>query len=298
MTTKNTKKAHKTAPKAPKAETVDRVALATEALTAGITALIATEGWTKYLRAQAAFHRYSFQNVLWLMIQSAERGVETSRFAGFHAWKDVGRSVVKGAKGFMVLAPCLYKKTDKVTGEEGYGVRGFRVAYVFDVSQTDGEALPEVTKQLTGSSEELKALFDKLVAFSESRGVPVTREVMEGKNGYYHLIERRIAISETLSDTHALKTLCHEVSHSILHADSDGDNRATKEVEAESSAYLACAALGVASDDFSFGYIADWSKGNVKLVKEVGDRASRAAKVILAALEASDEGEDELAEAA
>ena len=54
--------------------------------------------------------------------------------AGFHDWRKAGRVVRKGAKGLAILAPMARKRDD---GEEGTALAGFRVVYVFDVSQTE-----------------------------------------------------------------------------------------------------------------------------------------------------------------
>src|SRR5699024_6564932 len=78
--------------------------------------------------------------------------------AGFQRWKRLGRFVKSGEKGIAILAPLAFRK--KRTGDEEGGedqspadddnpekpkrrVAGFKVAYVFDVSQTDGKPLPE-----------------------------------------------------------------------------------------------------------------------------------------------------------
>ena len=91
------------------------------------------------------FHRYSFNNVLLILMQNPE----ATHVAGFHAWKKLGRTVKKGESGIAIVAPCRYKKKEEnEAGEEeskGYALRGFTVAYVFDIEQTEGEPLPEFT---------------------------------------------------------------------------------------------------------------------------------------------------------
>jgi hypothetical protein len=66
--------------------------------------------------------------------------------AGFHAWHKLGRFVKKGEKGILILAPIVRPKNQSVeqteTDESSTHV-GFRAAYVFDISQTDGQELPE-----------------------------------------------------------------------------------------------------------------------------------------------------------
>ncbi|RKJ40122.1 hypothetical protein D7X94_09675 [Acutalibacter sp. 1XD8-33] len=52
----------------------------------------------------------------------------------------------------------------------------------------------------------------------------------------------------------------HEIAHSKLHNDGEKRNRSQKEVEAESVAYVVCNHLGIDTSDYSFGYVAGWSK--------------------------------------
>ena len=79
-----------------------------------------------------------------------------------------------------------------------------------------------------------------------------------------------IHIKESLDDFHKLKTIIHELAHSMLHSNlDDGLDRRTKEVQAESVAYIVCRGLGLNTDDYSFGYVASWSRG--KELKELKD---------------------------
>ena len=68
--------------------------------------------------------------------------------AGFHAWHKLGRFVKKGEKGILILAPIIRKKAEnnaETDPDESSVAVGFRAAYVFDVSQTDGQPLPEIS---------------------------------------------------------------------------------------------------------------------------------------------------------
>jgi antirestriction protein ArdC len=269
---------------------------AQQALQNGLANLVSTEGWKDYLRAQARFHNYSFQNVIWLTCQAMARGVHATRFAGYQTWRGLGRNVRKGETSFKVLAPCGYKGVDKATGEEVYRVRGFRVASTFELSQTDGEPLPEPVKKLEGSSEELRAAFAKVEKYNTSRGLTVVRETLNGPNGLYNRLNREIKLDSSLSDLQAFKTLCHETAHSLLHNSDEGDSRATKEVEAESVAFVVCHALGIDSAEYSLGYVAHWANGDMKLVQDVAVRVQKTAKIIVALFEVkSEENAEEVA---
>jgi antirestriction protein ArdC len=105
-----------------------------EALAAG-----QSERLTRYLEVMAKFHRYSFGNVMLILTQRPD----ATQVAGFHRWKELGRHVKKGASGIGILAPLVYKKQDEDAGDDEKVVRGFKIVHVFDVSDTDGEELPE-----------------------------------------------------------------------------------------------------------------------------------------------------------
>src|SRR5713226_8324038 len=94
-----------------------------------------------YLAAMSRFHRYSWGNILLIYSQRPE----ARHVAGFHAWLKMRRYVRKGEKGIVILAPMVGRKRSdgELTEDEQTRVFGFRAAHVFDVSQTDGEPLPE-----------------------------------------------------------------------------------------------------------------------------------------------------------
>ena len=101
-----------------------------------------SEALTRYLAMLAKFHKYSFGNVLMILSQKPD----ATHVAGFHTWRQMGRFVKKGEKGIVIIAPMLIRKRDERDSdgaEEAKPVLRFRGVYVFDVSQTDGEALPE-----------------------------------------------------------------------------------------------------------------------------------------------------------
>src|SRR6202453_3814901 len=104
-----------------------------------------SDALTNYLTAMSRFHNYSFGNVL----EIARQMPTATRVAGFWAWKNLGRSVNAGAKGIRILAPMIgiRRKKDSeaekdITTQNERVLVGFRNAYVFDVSQTNGVGLP------------------------------------------------------------------------------------------------------------------------------------------------------------
>ena len=94
-----------------------------------------------YLAVMSRFHRYSWGNCLLIYSQRPQ----ATHIAGFHAWLKLRRYVRKGEKGIVILAPMVGKKKSEEELSEDAHTRlfGFRAAHVFDVSQTEGDPLPE-----------------------------------------------------------------------------------------------------------------------------------------------------------
>lgn len=71
---------------------------------------------------------YSLQNSLMILFQRPS----ATQCAGFHAWREAGREVRKGAKGIAILVP-LGTRVDDDGNEKPY----FSYRYVFDISDTE-----------------------------------------------------------------------------------------------------------------------------------------------------------------
>lgn len=253
----------------------ERLKAATDKLEAGITELFESQRFMDYLHTMSKFHRYSFGNVLLIAIQCPG----ASQVAGFHDWrKKFGRSVKKGEKGITILAPCPYRKWEEVTtlGPNGDTViseqlverRAYRTVTVFDVSQTEGKELPAITSELTGTVEEYETVTAALRGLSP---VPIVFDHVPGTaKGYFSNTEGRIVIRPDMSQAQTLKTMIHEIAHAKLHAlpvekgiitSVPEKDRRTREVEAESVAYVVCQHFGVDTSEYTFGYVAGWSRG-------------------------------------
>jgi antirestriction protein ArdC len=248
-----------------------------EKLTEGIRSLTTSDDWLRYLDYQSRFHSYSFNNVLLIAAQKAD----ASRIAGFRAWQRMNRFVRKGEKAIYILAPMIYKQAEESTDSAERVIRGFKYVAVFDVSQTDGEELPSPCQRLDGA--DTAGYYGELVAVANSIGFTVEDAELAGStNGDCSHELRRIRVEVTNSPIQRVKTLAHEIAHAILHE--MFEDRAIAELEAESTAYVVCQALGIDSSDYSFGYVANWAGGGdeaVAAVKAVGERIQRAAEHIL-----------------
>src|SRR4051812_40659594 len=164
----------------------DKLAALHERLAAEVAALRTGQDWQRWLAVAARFHTYSFQNTLLILSQRPD----ATNVAGYETWKTLGRQVSKGQKGIAILAPVLRRQHhDDDTGRGVDGARnapghdgdltqadrddaesskprvtGFRVAYVWDVTQTTGQPLPErpTPQLLKGQAPE--GLWDALAA--------------------------------------------------------------------------------------------------------------------------------------
>ena len=130
-----------------------------------------SEALTAYLTAMGKFHNYSFGNIL----EIARQKPDATRVAGFYAWNQLGRKVKKGERGIRILAPVIGTRRKKneeaendVRTQNQAVLVGFRAAYVFDVSQTEGRELPEFSERVSGSAGEYR---DRLVDFVIAQGI-------------------------------------------------------------------------------------------------------------------------------
>lgn len=258
----------------------EKVKEITAQLEKGIKELFEADNFKKYLRVMSKFHTYSWNNSLLISTQFPT----ATYIAGYKAWtRDFNRHVRQNEKGIKILAPAPYKvdkevevldpKTQNpVLGRDGkpltekvqVTIPSYKIITVFDVSQTDGEPLPEIVRELTNSFEEYSRIMD---ALKEISPVPIVfKQIDSGANGYYHLADKKIYIRDDMSEAQTIKTCIHEIAHAILHDNDTGVlkdkslDRNTKEVEAESIAYTVCNYLGLDTSDYSFGYIGTWSK--------------------------------------
>jgi antirestriction protein ArdC len=251
-------------------------------LEAGTLALQDSERWTEYLAMSARFHRYSMGNVLLITLQCPH----ATQVAGFKTWLTMDRHVRKGEKGLRILAPMLYKRTetDPSTGEEceRRGVRGFRSVCVFDVSQTDGTDLPTLVTLLDG--QDVAGAFDLLARTVKGWGwtlADADDDRLGTANGMTCHDTREVLIHQDRSPLQRVKTLAHEMGHVLLHGERNGE-RGLVELEAESVAYVVCARLGIASDDYSFGYVAGWTGEHAQtLIRASAERIRGAVAQIL-----------------
>ena len=268
----------------------------------GVGDLVAGEGWQRWLSVAVRFPRYSFRNQLLILTQRPDARV----VMGYRAWQALGHQVRRGEQSISILAPCTYNtntKTARTAGgeaetdtptdpdgaeaERGSGrrvLRGFRVAHVFDISQTDGDGVqpPERPQLLDGDAP--AGLWDTLAGQVTAAGFTLTRaDIASGANGVTNFATRTVTVAAHLSAAQAAKTLAHELVHVTMHNGTEYATgcRGQAEIEAESVAYILCQAAGLTTAAYSFGYVAHWSGGDPANVKTTAERVVTTARTIL-----------------
>lgn len=270
--------------------------------------LATSDGWARMLAAAARFHDYSPSNILLICAQRPD----ATRVAGIRTWNALGRRVTKGEHGIAILAPCIYRAapgetaaaepglerpptargnepTETATDRDGAPrqLRGFKVVHVFDVTQTEGEPLPDVEPaHLTGAEPE--GLWNHLAGLTRADGYRIERGPCgPGANGYTDFTARLVRIRDDVDPAQAVKTLAHELGH--IRADHEhrftdyatsAACRGRAEVEAESIAYLVTAHAGLDSASYSVPYLASWSDGDADLLRESMSRVVAVARAV------------------
>ena len=83
-------------------------------------------------------------------------------------------------------------------------------------------------------------------------------------HGFYSPTDSKIVIRAGMSERETLSTIFHEMAHADLHNPKslEGQHltRTTKELQAESVAYVVANHYGLDTSSYSFGYLAGWSK--------------------------------------
>lgn len=289
--------------KARRSEAAEKVAALHEEVAAGVAALVESDQWRAMLTMQARFHTYSFGNLLLILRQCPD----ATRVAGFRVWQDLGRQVRKGERGIAILAPCTYRPVaeDQEQGEATGGtaektaavgegrparqVRGWRRVHVFDVAQTDGDPLPQVTPPLV-EGQAPQGLWEALGAQVAAHGYRLERGDTGPADGWADPKTRTVRVAGHDVDAQAVAVLAHELGHIECGHLDEGEPtsrtcRGRFEVEAESVAYVIATAHGINSKEASFGYVAHWAKGDTTTVRAAAQTVTTAARRILAALD-------------
>ena len=92
-----------------------------------------------------------------------------------------------------------------------------------------------------------------------------------------------------MSDLQKFKTLAHEIAHSRLHVERTDKGRQQCEIEAESIAFVVANHFGIDTSEYSFPYIANWSKNkDSKELKAILTNIQKEAKAIITEMESQE----------
>ena len=256
------------------------LATLTEALQAG-----QSEALTSYLRVMARFRKYSWTNCLLISIQRPA----ATHVAGFHKWLELGRHVRKGEKGIAILAPVICKSKraadQKDSADDGSNATAerrlvaFRKTYVWDVQQTDGEALPEFATVKGDPQHHLESLKAYVtaqgIALEYSADISPAKGVSQGE---------KITLLPNMASAEEFATLIHEAAHERMHR-SERRGQTTKtirETDAEAVAFVVCHAIGLDTNTAAVDYISLYSGDAATLSASLQIIQSTAAEILTA----------------
>ena len=240
-----------------------------------------SETLVRYLSVMSRFHRYSFGNLMLILAQQ-----ETATYvAGFRKWQELGRHVRKDEKGIGIFAPCRYKRKSKdESGDERevQDVRGFRVVHVFDISQTDGEELPEFAR-IAGEPGEYLARVQQVIRDAK---IELSYETIPG-GALGSSAGGTITVCPELPAAETFAILVHEYTHDILHWQAGRKHECSKtvrETEAEAVAFVVCRAFGLDSVTRSADYIQLY-RGSTETLAESLEFIQKTAALIIDAVQ-------------
>jgi len=278
----------------------DKIKAALERIEQGLATINTDEDWISFLRFQSLFYQYSFGNTIMIFLQNPE----ATYVMGYKAWNKLGRYVRKGSKGLAILAPCVKKveifkePENKAEYHDQEGEKetkkvlsGFRIAYVYDIADTDGsdEMLPVLVKGLSGNTETEREIFIRLMKVIAKEFV-VQEITGTASKGSYNLETGIITVRSDLGYLQRIKTLLHETAHAYdfkMNPEEDIP-RNRRELIAESVAFVVSMRLGLDTSSYSMSYIQSWLKDKDEL-KIIADTVQKISYRIINLLAESDD---------
>jgi len=249
------------------------------------------EQWRQWASTLCRFHQYSAGNVCLIMAQRPD----ATWVAGYHAWQQLGRQVLKGERGITILAPLVKRQPVEDTARDGESSRppkpvvlGFRAATVFDVSQTTGRALAIPRPQLL-TGDTLQEVLTHVIA----QAVPVPVQfapsaALDGANGTWSPREQVITLAADRDPNQQLKTLLHEWAHAVGVPDgAAARNRhvGQEELIAETTAFVLAQRLGLDTAAYSLPYVGGWAQGDPQKVRTLTQHVVERVQALSAVLD-------------
>lgn len=241
--------------------------------------------------------RYSLNNQIYIIMQKPN----ARTVHGMKQWNRLGRHVIPGEKSIKIFSPILVRKDKEETkgeeSEKGYVCRGFKLGYVFDVSQTEGKKIEAFRFDEDKLVKEKGKILEGLRKTVDKEGYSIRyatkEELGDGCYGLCNHLTKEIKILEGMSDLQEISTTVHECGHALAHSqhreDFEGltphEKREIKEVEAESIACVVCTHLGLDTKNFNFSYITGWAEGDIQKFRKNLDVISKHARTLIDGIE-------------
>lgn len=241
-----------------------------------------SEQFTAFLNAMSRFHKYSFGNIMLIVAQRPD----AIRVAGFHTWKSLGRTVKKGEKGLLIIAPMVLRSKDRDEKEHGQDQDQdrprlrFRAVHVFDLSQTEGDPLPQPTR-VGGDPGEALGLLETAI-----RDSGITLEDSDELGGAVGISTGgRIMVRPGQDPAERFSTIVHEWAHELLHQIEGAERppKVVRETEAEAVAFVVGQSIGLDTGTASADYICLY-QGNAETLAGSMDRIQKTAATIIEAV--------------
>lgn len=220
----------------------EEACLAMDEIPKRIEAFVKSDAYCAYINYEKDFTTYSYRNRSRVLMQNPN----ATHVATERVWNKKGRYVKKGEKPLSIIAPG--------------GKNGYRTVKVFDIEQTEGKPAPELVKLLTSKVDGFEELRAAVASLFEACGVEIVEWDMgdDFTQGYMDYEWKQVVVKTGLGEAMYIKVLLHELTHYLLHQSGCMVERALKEWEAESVAYLVCHHFGIDTSDYTLGYLVSW----------------------------------------
>ncbi len=230
--------------------------------------------------------KYSVTNIIYILLQKPDAVTVN----GMKQWNYLGRSIKPGEKAINILAPIKETVLQDVLDENGNPkldeegkpiqkkkeiLRGFKPAFVFDISQTKGREFQAFKMDEKTTVEDKELIMQGLTAVVAKKGFTIEyasqKTLGKGCYGLCNRKDKKILLLEGMSDIQTISTMVHECGHALAHTpyrkSFEGltlhEKKEIKEVEAESIACVVCSYLGLDTENFNFSYISEWAEGDI-----------------------------------
>jgi hypothetical protein len=282
-------------------ERKERVDALQSRLDGGIAELADDDRWAAFLRAaQDLGNAWSFNNLMLITLQAAERGFTPSIVKTVKAWNELGRKIKTGEKALYIFEPIKYRLSLEEAQKEGKGgfdsdgkprmtIRGVRPSPRFDISQTDGEPVPlNPTPPTLTTDDDITGAWEAIASQIRATGYNVVGGPPGQLNSYTDPRTREVWVCDTLDDASATMSAIHELAHILLNHVDDPDeyrqHRGQIEAEAQSVVFIVAGAIGLNTAPRPTPNVGNWWEGDTELLAGAAERVATTAQQIIRAV--------------